>query len=146
MEKISEIALFQQSETYALVVETPVSYTHLMRLEDGFSNSSFTNPKYVWYLYLCSNTPESICSIPVSYTHLDVYKRQEELSGIMGLISTYRKSGYKSPVSYTHLQIIPECSKCERDIHSNTQTWHRWHTYTWHWRETGTSHSESNIC
>ena len=43
-------------------------------------------------------------------------------------------------------QIIPECSKCERDIHSNTQTWHRWHTYTWHWRETGTSHSESNIC
>ena len=43
-------------------------------------------------------------------------------------------------------EIIPECSKCERDIHSNTQTWHRWHTYTWHWRETGTSHSESNIC
>lgn len=53
---------------------------------------------------------------------------------------------FKSTKISLNGQIIPECSKCERDMHSNTQTWHRWHTYTWHWRETETSHAESNIC
>ena len=47
-------------------------------------------------------------SDPVSYTHLDVYKRQAQDSGLGVAQSAARNTGQlllKAPVSYTHLDV-----------------------------------------
>ena len=62
-------------------------------------------------LYLI--TPDYLTPYPVSYTHLDVYKRQTRTGGrirkiLTGMESAFRylmKTEYRKSVSYTHLDV-----------------------------------------
>ena len=56
-----------------------------------------------------------ICRVPVSYTHLDVYKRQLLSSVTKGIDCRHFISVWVvRPVSYTHLAILPDKFKVGR--------------------------------
>ena len=50
---------------------------------------------------LCQGSPDLQCLIPVSYTHLDVYKRQEMLS--IGLINDMYSESRNDDYKYAEL-------------------------------------------
>ena len=61
------------SELAALPIQGPVSYTHLSRSLRSLYRFTFTGWGFCSWAAACSF---SRCSRSVSYTHLDVYKRQ----------------------------------------------------------------------
>ena len=71
--------------------------------------------------------PQQDCSVciprPVSYTHLDVYKRQRFLRFMVGVVLVVVRKGHKAPfevvhqdvtepVSYTHLDVYKRHGTC----------------------------------
>ena len=60
---------------------TGLLYCHLCQRNSGFIGSHCSSKKDFVHLRLCIGGKYLLCLAPVSYTHLDVYKRQEAKAG-----------------------------------------------------------------